>query len=141
MAEQSSGALSVTGIDITGLAKQAIAVEIAKALSQSETHITKLIGEALFRKVNEQGNTDKNYSHYNTIPWIEWQLQDIIRVEAKVQIAAAFEAYRPQIAATLAKTLAARKTEIADALTSSMVDHAKSGYGVDISVKVTPKSR
>jgi len=135
-----SGALSVTGIDITGLAKQAIAVEIAKALSQSNVHITKLIGEMLFRKVNEQGNTDK-YSSYNTIPWIEWQLQDIIRAEAKVQIVAAFEAYRPQIAATLAKTLAARKTEIAEALTSSMVDHAKSGYGVDISVKVTPKSR
>lgn len=135
------GLVEVKGIDFGGLARQAIAVEIAKALQTSDETVKRLIVESIRRRVAGDGKPSSYGEHYNTMTWIEYVLAEAIRAEVTAAIKTHVEEMRPALQKQIVATLTSQKAAIAGQLAETLISNAKCGYGLEISVAVKPRER
>jgi Zn-dependent oligopeptidase len=138
--QQASMSIALPGVDFGEMARQAIAVKLTEALVGADQSIIGIVAAAMDRKVSpENGNVGASYQ--NTIPYVEWLAQDLIRKAALDALVKKVEALKPQIEAAIEKQLLKDRKRIASVLAQGFLEAAQSKYYVKVNIGMTTIER
>jgi hypothetical protein len=132
--------IEMPGVDFVGMARSAIAAKLTEAMIGSDEAITKIVVAAMSEKVGGNGVVNRS-SYENTIPYVEWLAQDLMRSAVKQVLATKVDALRPAIEAQVEKALAKNTKSIAAGLTDAFIKQATAGYGVVINMTAEMRVR
>jgi len=132
--------IEMPGVDFGEMAREAIAAKLTESLIGADTAIQGIVAAALTRKVDSRGEVDR-YSSNNSIPFVEWLAQDLIRKATLDAVQAKVDALRPAIAKQIEAQLSKNVKSIAVSLTDEFARRAKDGYGVTMHLNCEMKLR
>lgn len=131
--------LSMPGLDVDKLAREAIAVELTKAFAKSPDIINAIVARALALKVNDHGNLSQ-YSRENQTPWIEYLLGSMIRGVVQQAVKDHVDALKPEIEKQITAELRRSSKAIARQAAEAFVATGKSQFykmNIDIGLKAS----
>lgn len=131
MTDKQSLSIQMPGVDFAGLAREAIAANLTKALVGNDDAIVKIVASAMERKVESNGQPSTYASSYG-IPYVQWLAEQLIREATKQALQERVEKLKPAIQAQVEKQLAKNVKAISASLTEAFIKQATAGYGVEI---------
>ncbi len=132
--------IEMPGVDFAGLAREAIAANLTKALVGADATIVQIVVAAMERKVESNGNPS-SYAYSYGVPYVQWLAEDLVRGATKAALQERVDKLRPAIQAQVERQLAKSAKSIAVALTESFIKSATNGYGVNINLTAEFRTR
>jgi 23S rRNA maturation mini-RNase III len=108
----------------------AIVSELSKV---SEQIIEQVVKTAINMKVDSNGN--KSNSSYDTNPYLEWLINDIVLRMTKETLSEVIEKQKPEIKKELAKAIARQKQTIADNFVGYLIESTKDKWRTNVKIE------
>ena len=140
MSDNATMQIAIPGVNFEQLARETIAAKLTEALLGSDDAIRKIVVAGLERKVNDRGVvSDRSYD--NTIPFIEWIAQDMLRKVTLDVVKAKIESMRPALEKAVEAELKKSAHASAQVLVGALVQQAANGYGFTAEVVIKARKR
>jgi hypothetical protein len=130
--------IAIPGVNFEQLARETIAAKLTEAMLGSDETIRQIVVAGLERKVNERGVVSER-SYDNTIPFIQWIAEDMLRKVTLDVIKAKIESLRPLLEKAVEAGLKKSANASAKVLVDALARSAAQGYGFTADVVI--KSR
>ena len=132
--------IQIPGVDFAELAREAVAHQITKSMVGADDMVNKIVASALARKVNDKGIIGQ-YSSENTIPFVVWMAEDMIRASVRTVLVSKLAVMQPQIEREVERSLRACVKDIAKSATATLLKTATESSAWAIKVTVNQRER
>lgn len=114
-----------------------VASAVTAALGDRSAIVQAAVGKVLNTKVDSDGVVNR-YDSYNSVPWIQWVMNDCVKKAARAAIEEALQIQAPTIKAMIAKELANKKSPLVKKLIEALagtLEESSLKYRLNVTVE------
>lgn len=140
VSDNATMSIAIPGVNFEQLARETIAAKLTEALLGADDVMRKIVVAALEQKVNDHGVVGQR-SYENTVPFVEWLAQDMIRKVTLDVIKTKIESLRPTLEKAVEAELKKSAHASAKVLVGALAQQAASGYGFTAEIVIKARER